>query len=57
MKKMLFAIVIISLATACKKSTSDNTETSTTVFIQVEGVDNDNITTTIAPVLTVNVIQ
>jgi hypothetical protein len=57
MKKMLFAIVIISLATACKKSTSDNTETSTTVFIQVEGVDNDNITTTVASVLTVNVIQ
>jgi hypothetical protein len=57
MKKVLFAIAIISLATACKKSTKDKNETTSKVYLQIEGVDNDNMTTTVSPILTVNVTQ
>jgi hypothetical protein len=55
MKKILFAIAIIALATACKKSTGDDSLSTTTVYILVEGIDNDNITTTVSPILTVKV--
>jgi hypothetical protein len=57
MKKVLFAITIMSLATACTKSKPDALKTTSKVFLQVEGVDYDNATTTVSPILTVNVTQ
>lgn len=55
MKKILFAIAITGCLVACKKSTSDNTQSVTTVYLMGEAVDNDNTTTTYSPIATVQV--
>lgn len=55
MKKILLVLSIIALATACKKATPDAFKTSTTYYLMAEAVDNDNVTTTYSPVITVKV--
>lgn len=57
MKKTLLALSIIALATACKKSKPDYLKTTTTYYLMVEAVDNDNVTTTYSSIATVKVKQ
>lgn len=57
MKKILLTLSIIALATACKKSTPDSFKTTTTYYLMVEAVDNDNVTSTHSPIVTVKVKQ
>jgi len=58
MKKTLLALTIVSLATACKKDyISKDHKTETTVYLQIEAPDNDNLTTTVSDIKTVKVKQ
>lgn len=58
MKKTIFALAIISLAAACNKDNAKEEitdKTYSTIYLQVEAVDNDNITTTVSPIVTVKI--
>lgn len=55
MKKATIAFIVIALATSCKKDISAKEAKTATVYIQIEAVDNDNITTTVSPIATVTV--
>jgi hypothetical protein len=58
MKKVLFALTVIFFTTACKKGGEpDVFKAATTYYLQAEAVDNDNITTTASPIVTVKVNQ
>jgi hypothetical protein len=57
MKKILIASLLIGSLVACTKESAPIVKTSTNYFIQVEAVDNDNITTTESKIAIVKVIQ
>ena len=59
MKKTILALIISAAsASSCKKEKdTDVSKGSTTVYLQAEAIDFDNVTTTISPVSTVTVIE
>lgn len=59
MKKTMLALIISAASvSSCKKEkTIDTSDRSITVYLQVEAVDFDNVTTTTSTVSTVSVIE